>query len=577
MFKNEFGIKDSHTNADYSNITWNGQNCESKSETVIKFHIQHLFFENEIAILTKDFFDKTYQPYYEQLPTLSNFPTNVVVHEDGLIQFRVLFKSNNQDYYLTYLLKKDNIYYRPTYEEKQLMLIINKIYLKNTIDVYKQFDYADVAVVRNITIKKQTDKNEILSLLTPEHMSCYEALGTETPSGGCSCCAGSRLDYIPRDMYIMNTGTYYKHENKSQNFRFTFEDLNYIKSVNLTRLIGYNNNTHFDEHDDTFLKCMGDFLENGIIFNFTKETITLNMGSFFTYLFSSGFGDNTNIRFGRGKYFVNEANPYSDEKFYYPNWVTDDTIWTHMTKSNRWDHDCTHAIDLSNNTYAIRLFQIYDYFKDVFDNILSKGKRDYTKILVKHHQIEPLSDIYDDFEKYVNSEEFIKIKSELLLLVFSLKLEDFVDLEITPEFKKYYDFYNKKIINDSPHVFIKENNYPSKKEYILSTIVDNIYIEHSYDNDITPLIKISKTWPNKELVILSSEENNYQKTFYKSVYFSNKVVDYHKTNKHFEEIKSQHNNNKLQMITIPKKQTSRFSFEKQIILDNMVQKIEQSY
>ena len=126
-------------------------------------------------------------------------------------------------------------------------------------------------------------------------------------------------------------------------------------------------------------------VRNEISFGLISEKINCKFGNLFEVL---GKHNNTYIDMGKGLYFKS-SNPYSSTKHYYPNWVTDDTIWsgssTGMSGTNEkvgnttdtyWETTHAHnTLNLTENELAAKLFECREIIKTIVDQNLLPDKQ----------------------------------------------------------------------------------------------------------------------------------------------------------------------------------------------------------
>jgi hypothetical protein len=579
MDPNEFDIKDKYTEENWRNISWNGEKIKIDRVALTKFHIQNINYSDEIAKLTDEFFENTYEEYNGQLPIVGRKYYTDIVKTPIFNQYRILISSSNHLYYLTYLLEKNNILYKPKkYEEPGLNYWIDVIYSWKSSDILTHQmtpyveEYHDLALIRTIKLKSQTENDKIISLLTPEHKSFTEVIGRPLLTEGCSCCAGSRLDHIPPNTFIHSTGTEFSYESKKDNFRISVENYDYTNNLTISKSIADNHNSGYNKHLQKFEKFMGDHYENSIRFDFGKKNITIKTGSFFTSLFCGMLSEEPTITIGRGKYFTEESNPYSEETIYYPNWVEDSTLWIYKRSKHRFLNDFTNAIDVSDNKIVQRLFELYDYLKNELTTKLSNSREEFTSSLIKYHQITPLGDLYDQFDNFVNSQEFQTLKQEMLQMLDTVSYGDIVkSFEVRQDVKEYYDFYKvNPNIKTSPHVFLTEElNYKFPK-YCLFVLINGTVVSYYCKNDMKQLVHIyEQTWADKKLVLVA--DGSKEKFFTDDLQKSRNLFP---EQGHFDSLEEMSKNNLVQkMVTLAIK-TSSFSVKKKEIFDNMVEQIK---
>lgn len=549
MFQNIFNIKDKYSieSRQYSNITYNGQQIEHPTDQLIKFHIQNIYYSDDIGYFNPEQFE----PYDGELPiTTDKYFTdqNTLLHklEDGryidVIQYRILVPYSSDSYYLTYLLKMNDIYYKPKpYEETILNYWIKTIYSWTSDNLNPSLTplekvYNRMSISRTLTLTKKVEDRHINSLIAPSNFLHDENIGGPQHSISCSCCKHAHLEKVSPDAYILKIQATYDYHNQKEDYKIHIANYNHLVTFEITTTSYFGNDIYFREETKQFgTYATGSDRINTLKFDFTNNTISVGTDP----LFCRSWGD---ITFGRGKYFVKPS--YDHWTHYYPEFVTDDTIWSYGKQYGASINDYTDGIDLSHNELAVRLFQIYDFLKTMIETKLNKCTQDYEQEPKKYNTLVSMDEIYDDFDAVIDDKEFQIIIKEMLHMTNTIVAHDLDNrIVISEKYRTLYDFYNKnRFMIDLPHVFIVEGNPEYRSiEFTLITVVNRQIISYVH-SDKTKLLEIaSKTWPSREIIYIDHDDNENlikhtgkQYTHNDDAYFSNLdiLVDDGKIKKH---------------------------------------------
>lgn len=495
------GIKNKWTQTEPSRVHVMG--IPDDEPTQIKFHIQSLSYPQEIGPLVMD----PYVPYTDRLPVIgTRYYHDVVHHSPDIEQYRVLILLEEDSILLTYLLKIGTTYYKPVnYQEESLKYWINTIYSWTDL-VSGQMTPCEhksgyLSVDRTVRFNKKTDDNDIVSILTPESMSYYEAVGKEPSGIRCSCCKGSQLDHIP-DNNVLDTDVYYKFKHPSENYRLDISNLasnhNVRRSVYIKKCLYYGNSLCYDSHRKRFYNCVdGDDTVCEIYFNYDMESVTFSCSS----VLISSTGGNESVTIHRG---LPKRGIFSDTTMiYYPTWMNTKSLWIGPIPNSKLDPDqknFSQCIDVSDNAVAVRLFELYDRMERLIglylhDNSAHEGR-------IKYNQLVSKERLYDQFESFMSNTELqtvIRDATDLIDTTDPCDLDP--TLTLNTDYAEIHRYYMKnRYISNSPHVIIGQRF----GMYYLYTLVNRQIIRYvTNDSDGKGkelLLQIATTtWPSREV------------------------------------------------------------------------------
>lgn len=459
-------------------VFWN--NTPKQEEPLeIKFHIQNIEYENEISEFTEDILLNMFSQYDGALPVIGHkyYHDEKISKYDNkeFIQYRVLVGIHLDHFYITYLIKLDDIYYKPSYEEEYVQQWIDLIYDNWTTPVQAGYlmspellsekqrtsAHQNIAIMRKVTLKAPS---RVVSVLSPDNKYYHETLGYNFSrnDGGCDCCKGARFECaeaVPNTIYVLNTGSNYLRT--YTDCSIDVELLDYRKGFKLKCPNGeihcvYETFNGKNIHDRTlYLKFNNNLikmLEYGEACMFTPDGIKLEIKKGLSF----------------------DTNPYSHMNSYYPEWVNDTTLWAYRKYNLAYDREnhtdssvYTNAVDLSNNAHIIRLYELYEEIEQIMDEYLQKGRIDYKNVLVKPNRIDPLRDLYEEFENFTNLEKIVKIKKEMLDFMNSINYEDIIPQKID------IVFVNGESDEVAAVNIIKSETMPNDVVLLINNISDN--------------------------------------------------------------------------------------------------------
>lgn len=492
------------------NITYNGKPISSNPVQPYKFHIQNIYYPDDIGEFDADQFEK----YEGVVPVITNYYCDVINSQE-FYQYRILIPHGSDSYYLTYLLKIGDSYYKPKkYAENVLNHWIDLVYSwtcssststssssSSTSMTPRKHKQEYSTVTRTVEFKKKIDENEITSILTPENVRHIERIGDSLVKVRCDCCKGAYVEHIP-DLFVLKTEAEYRHKHKHENIHVQIDDYHHRQSFRISFIKYFSCNLHYDQKNDEF-GIYGEDVLNHIHFDFTGNYISI---SAVAGLLSDADGmlfieNGSRIIFGRGKYFVS----YSEhDTFYYPSFVNDDTIWMyHSSRGISLVNDMTNYTDLSGNTKARRLFEIFDVLKSLIAEKLHNGRNEYADSAVRYNGLVTLEQLQDEFENFMQDTRLISLKHELTTMIVDLKITDFLPYVISEKYRELYNYYLENCPINSPHVFIIEGY---TKSYMLKTVVNQHMIIYETDDKEKLFDIANTTWASRVKVYISDED-----------------------------------------------------------------------
>ncbi len=218
----------------------------------------------------------------------------------------------------------------------------------------------------------------------------------------------------------------------------------------------------------------------------------------------------------KGEFFKKYINTQEKIKYYYPDWVKDDTLWTFTThslsqkdmfsnietnthieindKSNKNDENSYYvncvdnAIDLSSNQYITDLFELCEKLFFEFNDLIPC---DFNKNLkIKFSNLKDLESIRNDVIEYFellkndNTEEGIlnlllhKLKNFNLDLIpeFNINIDNSIDEDIT---QLLMNKYKNPVVHSDEVIICNIVDQPNKQSWILKTIVNSQLVTHN--------------------------------------------------------------------------------------------------
>jgi hypothetical protein len=485
----------------------------------------------------------------------SRYPTSLydaVVYQDNEIFMDITIYSihlTKDDYSPLEMIwmvksKSDNKLFKPVYKDDEhfcfwLDLIYSWVQPENidlmTISTSIPNDMipinstlTDYYITRKIYLEQDPDTPHLKMWGGKTHY--MEWIGGPEPPPTCACCGQTRVTKPSEDELINSTETNFDIKQKDFGLKF---NSNHLK-------LYLNNGSQIPTSIDYYPN------ENKIYLTWNHWTYPDNLSSFYA-------------TFYKGKFFEKQKPGYNRLKYYYPEWVQDNTIWYASAggeygsdmfpelSKNESDNDelimnelnknksikdysnhlyytnyATNSVDLTSNKFVNELFDLandlWNEIKqfipdDIKGNIFevansdekSKNIFDINKT-IKYSGLEDLDLLRIDLIEYFNQldhDDSIKILVDRIKKFTPHTIPELSDKIYvnTPIINELTDKYSQLVV-DSPDVLVYcQCDYPEKKIWIGKTIVNGI------------LVKIIKEVQIQNEEIIQAKKNNNGKIF----------------------------------------------------------------
>ncbi len=439
--------------------------------------------------------------------------------------------------------KKDGILYKPVFNDtnsnsyKIYNSWLNTIYSwinpsDNTMYNDKNSELTDYYIQRKVYLEKDPETAHLKFWAGKLHY--IEWLGGPKPPPTCACCGNTRVEKPTEDEFINSTVTTITI--KQQNYEINkYSETLIIKLLNGNQIkteLSYSNNKLNLSWDNWV--CPGYF----------------------------SFSTSYYLKFFIGQFFK-EKTHRSKNRYYYPKWVTDDTIWyvpgegvesgkdyfpelnpNHESeqnirgygKSTGYTDLVTNAVNLSSNTYLKELIELVIEINKELSNLFpgdikgdltktefceDSNNKDYSK-MIKYSGLIDLDTIRNN---YINYFESLKPDSAINKLVEKLKI---FNKNLIPEIDGYLNTdyneteqvenlikkYSLPVINSSDIIFYKDI-YGTTGYWLFKTVVNSQLVKYNKE------VKINFT--EDELNYMDTLNEEARKEYYTELRDKNKI------------------------------------------------------
>jgi hypothetical protein len=433
-----------------------------------------------------------------------------------------LIKSKSYDKLFKPIYKEDNLFcswldliYSWTKTEKNVEF--KETNQSSNINMYPcDNTFTDYYITRQIYFEQDPNTPQLKTQVSKTHY--IEWIGGPKPNNTCDCCGQTRSIKPTEDEFINSTMTTFDIKQKDFGIKFSSDHLNlyYDTGFQISASINY------------YPK------KNKIDFNWKHWTHPDESSCYYA-------------QFYKGKFFENEKGHRL--KYYYPEWVNDDTIWRvstygetgwdmfpelskkdcelesmiyntsdvntceNITKSKK-DYstrlnytDCvTNSVNLKSNKFVSELFDlVFDLWNEIKQFIPDDNKENNIDVnkTIKYSELEDLDLLRTELIEYFN-----QLDQNDFINILVNKLKNFTPNMIPELYNKVYtstpminsliDKYSQPILNSSDVLVYCLYDYFDKKTWIGKTIVNNNLVNiikeiHIQNNEIILAKKNSKT------------------------------------------------------------------------------------